>query len=311
MTFRHYVLSAAAVFLALAVGIVLGARVLSDPMIVGLRGDKGDLQEQIATLRSDNDAAQRQLAAADDFDTRMSGRIVRDALAGKSVVLIRTPDADDADATALTDLIGGAGGSVAGTIGLTTEFVGANSSEKLRSVVNSPIVPAGAALDIALSDPAAQAGDLLGIAVLINRNPEMPAVDDPARLTVLDALRETGFVTYTDGLRPADAAVILTGGALAGDAGNEGATVARFAAALAPRGSATVLAGRSGSADPVAAVAVTRADAGLAREVSTVDDIDSASGRITTVLALGSMIGGGPAGKYGVGPGADAVTIGP
>ena len=76
----------------------------------------------------------------------MSGRIVRDALAGKSVVLFRTPDADDDDVDAVTRIVGQAGGTVTGTVALTQEFVDANSAEKLRSVVNSSIVPAGTQL---------------------------------------------------------------------------------------------------------------------------------------------------------------------
>ena len=310
MTLRHIILSLAAVFLALAGGVVLGARVLSDPIVVGLRGEKGDLQHRVGALQADKDSLDRRLSAADDFDGRMSGRIVADALKGRSVVVIRTPDAVDADVSSLTDLVNGAAGSVTGTISLTKEFVGSDSGEKLRSVVNSPIVPAGTALDTTLTDPSAQAGDLLGIAVLVNRDPKAVPVDDAARETVLSALRDTGFLTFTDNVRAADAAVIVTGGALPNDAGNQGAAAARFAAALAQHGSATVLAGRDGSAEEVAAVAVTRADAGLARLVTTVDDVDIEAGRITTVLALQAMLGGAPAESYGVGPGAVAVTVG-
>lgn len=310
MSLRHFVLSLAAVFLALAGGVVLGARLLSDPMVDGLRGDKGDLQHQIGTLLADKDSLDRRLAAADDFDSQMAGRIVRDTLAGRSVVLIHTPDAEDDDLSALDDLIGRAGGTVTGTFGLTQEFVDSNSAEKLRSVVNSPIVPAGTALNADLIDPGAQAGDLLGLTVLVNRDPKIVPVDATARETVLAALRDTGFLTVTDDLGAADTAVIVTGGALPGDAGNQGATVARFAAALAPHGSAAVLAGRNGSADGVAAVAVTRTDTALARSVTTVDDVDAAAGRITTVLALQAMIAGAPAEQYGVGPGAAAVTVG-
>ena len=56
----------------------------------------------------------------------------------------------------------------------------------------------------------------------------------------------------------------MTGGGLGDDAGNKGATVARFAAGLAPHGTGTVIAGRDGSATGTAAVAVTRSDAALA-----------------------------------------------
>ena len=309
ITLRHHVISLAAVFVALAIGVVLGSGAFSGTMVSGLRGDKGDLQKQISTLTDEQTALTERLSAAGEFDTQMAGRIVRDALISKSVVLFRTPDADDDDVEAVARLIGQAGGSVTGTIALTNEFVEANSAEKLRSVANSPILPAGTQLSTALLDQGSQAGDLLGIALLINRDPKIVPVADEARDAVLSALRDTGFLTYTQRIDPADTAVIVTGGALADTAGNQGATVARFAAAMAPRGSGTALAGRDGSATGVAAVAVTRAEPGMADAVTTVDDIGSESGRITTVLALQALIRGAPPGAYGVGAGAASVTV--
>jgi len=306
---RHRVIWLAAVFLALALGVVLGSFALSGPLVSGLRGDKGSLQDQIAALDGKNSVLNEKLAAADQFDAQMSGRIVRDALAGKSVVLIRTPDAEDDDVDAVSRLVGQAGGVLAGTLGLTTEFIDANSAEKLRSVVNSPVVPPGAQLNTALADPSAQAGDLLGIALLINRDPKIAPVDDAARDTVLAALRDTGFLTYANRFGAANTAVVVTGGPLPEDAGNQGVSVARFAAALAPHGSGVVLAGRDGTASGVSAVAVARSDAAMAGAVTTVDDIGVESGRITAVLALQGMIAGGPPGKYGRGDGAASVTI--
>lgn len=307
---RRRVIWLSAVALALVIGVVLGSRLLSGPMVSGLRGDKGDLQSQIAALTAENEALTQKLSAADQFDSTMADRIVRDALAGKSVVMFRTPDAEDDDVDAVAGLVGQAGGTVTGTIGLTSEFVEANAAEKLRSVVNSPLVPPGARLNPALVDTSAQAGDLLGIALLINRDPKVAPVNDEARDTVLSALADTGFLTYGNRLGAADTAVVVTGGGLADDAGNQGVTVARFAAGLAPHGSGVVLAGRTGSASGVAALAVARGDAELAGAVTTVDDIDAESGRITAVLALQRMIGGAPPGKYGIGAGAASVTVG-
>jgi hypothetical protein len=310
ISLRHHAISLAAVFLALAVGVFFGSGVLSDTLLSGLRAEKQDLNKQITTLTDQRNAVNEKLAAADDFDTQMSGRMVRDALAGKSVVLIRTPDADDDDVSAMSRIVGQAGGTVTGTIALTQQFVDANSAEKLRSVVNSSIVPAGAQLSTTLVDQGSQAGDLLGITLLINRKPEIKPADDGQRDTVLAALRETGFLTYQgDHIAAANTAVVVTGGALGDDAGNQGSTVARFAAALAPHGAGTVLAGRDGSATGTAAVAVARADAGMAADVTTVDDISVESGRITATLALQSLINGAPAGKFGIGPGATSITL--
>jgi Copper transport outer membrane protein, MctB len=310
ISLRQHVISLAAVFLALAVGVVLGSGLLSNTLLSGLRDDKHDLQNQINTLTDQKNALNEKLSAANDFDGQVAGRIVHDALAGKSVVLFRTPDADNDDVEALTRIVGQAGGSVTGTVTLTQEFVDANSAEKLRSVVNSSIVPAGAQLSTKLVDQGSQAGDLLGIAMLINRDPAVPPANDMQRETVLAALRDTGFVTYQgEGIGAANTALVVTGGPLGSDAGNQGSTVARFAAALAPHGSGTVLAGRDGSSSGTAAVAVTRADAGLASAVTTVDDVSVESGRITAVLGLQELINGGRTGKYGIGQGASSVTI--
>jgi hypothetical protein len=164
-------------------------------------------------------------------------------------------------------------------------------------------------LNTALTDPSSQAGDLLGIALLINRDPKIAPVNDGARDTVLAALSDTGFLAYRERVRAANTAVVITGGAVPEDAGNQGVNVARFTAALAPHGAGVVLAGRDGSATGVAALAVARGDAGMTRAMTTVDDIGAESGRITTVLALQSLIGGGPPGKYGVGAGAASVTV--
>lgn len=310
ISLRSHAISLAAVFLALAIGVALGSGLLSNTVLSGLRDDKQEMQQQIDTLTDNRNALNEKLSAADDFNAQMAPRILRDSLAKKSVVIFRTPDAADDDVNGLVRLVGEAGGSVAGTVGLTQEFVDANSAEKLLSVVNSPIVPAGAQLSTATVDQGFQAGDLLGISLLIDKDPRATPVGDAERDTVLTALRDTGFLTYgTERIGAADTALIVTGGPLGDDAGNQGSTVARFASGLARHGSGTVLVGREGSATGTSAVAVTRSDAALKNAVSTVDDVDSESGRITSVLALGALLGGARPDQFGIGQGATAVTV--
>ncbi|MGB8389626.1 copper transporter, partial [Mycobacterium sp.] len=239
ISLRQHAFSLAAVFLALAVGVVLGSGFLSDTLLSSLRDEKRDLYTQISGLNDQKNVLNEKLSAANNFDTQLAGRIVHDALGGKSVVVFRTPDAKDDDVAAVSKFIGQAGGTVAGTVALTQEFVDANSAEKLQTVVNSSILPAGQQLSTKLVDQGSQAGDLLGIALMVNVNPAVPPVDDTQRNTVMAALRDTGFITYqaNDHLGPANAALVVTGGPLPQDAGNQGVSVARFAAALAPRGS--------------------------------------------------------------------------
>lgn len=302
-------MSLTAVLLAMVLGVVVGSGLLSGPVLAGLQSDKQELRAQIDALHDQQNSLDERLGHANVFDAQMAPRLVRDALRGKSTVIFTAPDAAAGDVEAVARIIGQAGGIVTGTVALTPQFVDGNAEQKLRAVVESGIVPAGAQLSTHIVDQGAQAGDLLGIALLINRNPTIPPADDAQRDTVLAALRDTGFVTYGEHVGAANAAVVITGGALADDAGSAGVSVARFAAALAPHGSATVLAGRDGCASGTAAVAVARADAQVAGAVSTVDDIDVESGRITTVLAVSALIEGGTPGQYGIGQGAGSVTV--
>ncbi|EUA09887.1 hypothetical protein I546_4016 [Mycobacterium kansasii 732] len=227
ISLRQHAISLAAVFLALAIGVVLGSGFFSDTLLSSLRNEKRDLAAQITGLTDQRNALNEKLAAANTFDNQVLGRIVHDALAGKAVVIFRTPDANDDDVAMVSKIVGQAGGSVTGTVSLTQEFVEANSAEKLRSVVNSSILPAGTQLSTKLVDQGSQAGDLLGIALLspVNpANPPAPPVDDAQRDTVLAALRETGFITYqpADHFAVANAGIVITGGGLPADAGNQG-----------------------------------------------------------------------------------------
>jgi hypothetical protein len=310
ISLRQHAFSLAAVFLALAMGVVLGSGFLSDTLLSSLRDEKRDLYTQINGLNDQKNVLTEKLSAANNFDNQLVGRIVHDALGGKTVVVFRTPDAKDDDVAAVSKIVGQAGATVTGTVSLTQEFVDANSAEKLRTVVNSSILPAGTQLGTKLVDQGSQAGDLLGITLLTSPNPA-PAVEDVQRDTVLAALRDTGFITYqpADHIGAANAAIVITGGGLPQDAGNQGVSVARFSAALAPHGSGTLLAGRDGSATGGAAVAVTRADAGMAAAISTVDDVDTSPGRITAILGLHDLINGGHVGQYGTGHGATSITV--
>jgi hypothetical protein len=310
ISLRQHAISLAAVFLALAVGVVLGSGFLSNTLVSGLRDETKTLHKQIDGLNGDKATLNAKINSANVFDTQLAGRMVHDALNGKSLVVFRAPDAKDEDVDAVTKIISQAGGAITGTVALTQEFVDANSAEKLHSVVNSSVLPAGAQLSTKLVDQGSQAGDLLGIALLISRDPAVPPVDDPQRDTVLAALRDTGFITFgNQHVGASNAALVVTGGSLGNDAGNQGVSVARFAAALAPHGSGVLLAGRDGSSDGSAAVGVARADASVTPVISTVDNLDAESGRITTVLGVADLINGGRTGQYGTGHRNTGLTV--
>jgi hypothetical protein len=110
-----------------------------------------------------------------------------------------------------------------------------------------------------------------------------------------------GFIkappTTTTTTTPAQLAIVLTGGQLTANAGDQAAMLARFATQLQRTGAGTVLAGANGSATGTGPIGVARADT-ADTTLSTVDNADTAAGRITTILALQEQLNG-KAGNYG------------
>ena len=123
-----------------------------------------------------------------------------------------------------------------------------------------------------------------------------------AGLVALDVLASEG-----DSVAPADYAVLLTSGAFTGeDAAERNATLVELVSALDAAGSGAVVAGDAASAGETGLVGVLRADPTLSAAVSTVDNVGSAAGRISTVLALGGEAEG-TSGRYGTGEDAQPV----
>lgn len=153
ISMRQHAISIAAIFLALAIGVVLGSGMLSSGLLSGLRDDKADLQNEIEDLNQQSNQLQQQLNSADGFDAAVGGRVVRDSLAGRTVVVITAPDADPGDLDGVNRLVTAAGGAVTGRVSLTDSFVDATGGDRLRTVVTN-VIPAGITLKTGAVDQA-------------------------------------------------------------------------------------------------------------------------------------------------------------
>ncbi|HKN96784.1 MAG TPA: copper transporter [Pseudonocardiaceae bacterium] len=304
ISLRYHVVSIGAVFLALALGVLLGSTTLSDSLLSGLSGQKDRLGEQVADLQTQRNALHAQLGDADRFATGVGPLAVRGLLDQRTVVLVTTPNASQSDADGLTGLLKAAGAHVTGQLQLTEAFSDPNRADQLNSLVTR-LIPAGAQLPVA-SDAGTLAGGLIGDLVLLHRTTGAPQATAAERSAALAGLASAGFVKPVQQLQPAQLAVVLTGGAQAGpSAGDRATMLARFATQLQKSGAGTVLAGGAGSATGSGPVGVVRADDSAGSILSTVDDVDRAAGRVVTVLALRDQSAGRP-GAYGTAGNASA-----
>ncbi|MGH3431015.1 MAG: copper transporter, partial [Mycobacteriales bacterium] len=222
---------------------------------------------------------------------------VHGLLAQRTVVLISTPDAHQADRDALIKLLASAGAKVTGQLQLTDAFTDPNRSDQLRNLVTR-MIPSGTQLPVA-SDPGTLAGGLFGSLLLLNKQTNSPQATPDERSAALSGLASGGFVKFDQQVLPAQLAIVLTGGAVSGDsAADRASTIARFATQLQRSGAGAVLAGAAGSANGTGSIGVVRADSAANSVLSTVDNMDTAAGRISTVLALEEQLTG-KAGSYG------------
>lgn len=286
MSLRYHVVSIAAVFLALALGVVLGASGVSDRLLSAVSAERDDLGGRVQTLTGERDDLAAAARASDEFARRVGPAAVRGLLDGQAVTIV-TAGADVADRDGLVALLGQAGATVAGEVALTPAVGDPGRADQLRELT-AGLLPTGAQLPAA-SDTGSLLGGLLGGALL----------EGGDAAAVLSGLAAAGFVQAGDTPAPASLVVVLTGGALTGvDAADAAAVVARLAAELDRRGAGAVLAGRTGSADSTGPVGVARADSTVTAALSTVDDVQSGPGQVSTVLALREQLDG-RAGRYG------------
>ncbi len=320
--FRYHLVSIVAIFLALAIGIVLGTTALSGPVTKALSKTTGQLQNENENLRSANSALQQQLNGANSFAQTAAPQLLAHQLDGQRVVLVSAPGAPSQLTGGVTTALKQAGATVTGQITLQGKLFDTSAStqtylDSLAQNLAAQVKPAG--ITLADGTPAQHATQVLASAMLTKSGaPASPggqgdSQDSPADPAVLSGFGQAGFLTASavPSSRATLALVITPAVPQAGpsaSASNEilGTIVSGFSSASM----GTVLAGPSGSADPGGAIAAFRGGNG-AQQISTVDDADTAIGQVTVAWAFGHQLASHQAGSYGTGTGASAIAPSP
>jgi hypothetical protein len=304
--FRYHLVSLIAVFLAVALGIIIGTTALNEPILTDIKKQVSALEKDKRSLEDRTKQLQTQLNTSDAFDEAVAPALVGGALSGSRVLLVVTDDAVSQDIVdQVSTLVGTAGGTVSGTLTLKPAYTDPSTASSVKNYVTGPGLPGGLQLP-----PVDDAGQLVGslLAEVLMIPPGGSGRDAAAISSVMAGLTALNVLTPEGAsITPANYAIVLTAGAYSGpDAAARTTTVAELVTALDSTGSGAVVAGDTGSAANTGLVGLIRADTTLSAAVSTVDNVDSAAGRISTALALGRERAG-TSGKYGTGQGTQPV----
>ena len=298
--FRYHLVSLIAVFLAVALGIVIGTTALNQPILEDIESQVSDLEQDKRSLEDTTQQLQAELGTAEAFEEAVAPALVDGALTNQRVLLVVTNEGVAPETVEeVGALIGDAGGTVTGTVTLKPEYSDPSTASGLQSYVTGSGLPAG--IQLPETDDAGQlVGSLLAQVLMVP--PGGTAPDTAAVSSVLAGLTSLDVLTpESDTVTPADYAVVLTSGGFDGeDAAERTATLLELVTALDAAGSGAVAAGDATAARENGLVGSVRAEPALSAAVSTVDNVDRVAGQISTVLALGRE-GEGTSGKYGTG----------
>jgi hypothetical protein len=299
ISFRYHLVSIVAVFLALALGIVVGTTALNGPITTDLRKQVNTLKDDRSTLANQVKSLQLQVGDAGEFASSFGSQLVRGTLARQNVLLVSLPGARSSIEDGITKQVQAAGGKVS-HVGLTDAYVDPRRSSDITALVTSTH-PIGLTLP-EVSDAGQLGGALLAFVLLGHGVPT-----DLSQ--VLGAFSELHMVSATGAVTPSRNVVVIGTGALK-SANYASAAELALVTALQQAGGHVVVAGDSGSATKAGVIAGVRGAGADKATVSSVDNADSAIGQVSTVLALADVIKSS-VGHYGTAKSADALFPSP
>ena len=165
--FRYHLVSIIAVFLALAVGLTVGATALSGLAEKALKAELRKVNQHDSALTKDNRGLADQVNAAQSLGQANSQRILGGILAGQKVVLVVAPGADPTVTANVTSALGQAGATVTGQVNLSQSFL--DTSGRNESILSDLAQRLHTTANVTLpADPAnsAVAGQQAAAAVL-------------------------------------------------------------------------------------------------------------------------------------------------
>jgi hypothetical protein len=307
--FRYHLVTIIAIFLALAVGIVVGTAALNGPVLDGLRRSNAGLISDKRALEADVRALQGEVDTADDFTRLLSGELVGGQLDGERVLLVLTPDADRQVAERLAGTLTEAGAEVTGRLAIQPDLLDPEQRQLVDDLV-AQVVPPG--LELPEGSAVARASVELAASLLVP--PGQDPIDRDTAQQVVSAFEEAGLVELSDEgeqITPATVAVLLAAAPPSEEQDDDARQTEQegllsLARALDGSSGGAVVAGPPEAAQEGGLVRALRGDTALDAEVSTVDNADRAVGHVAVVRALVEQLQGG-AGRYGSASGATPV----
>ncbi|HSK36051.1 MAG TPA: copper transporter [Actinomycetota bacterium] len=313
ISLRYHIVSLVAVFLALALGIVVGSTVLQEGTVSALRATSQEVRQRSEENRTENLALKQEISRHQAFGTTVLPELVQDRLKGRSVVLVDTDKVDSGLRDGVRKVLEDAGARVDGQITFADERLVLGADADRTAMARLLAVEDGGA-------PEVLRGELVKkLAARLATSTALPQEDSRRASDMLTGLEDADFLADLKLRRPLAAGTdpfprqgsmfVLLGPAATATAAvapdaflvplaeqvstQAGVPVAGGEAAAVPKDSSWILALRDNRA--------------VSRRVSGIDSVDTVYGQLALVEALEDSLQQLPAGQYGFKDGASGL----
>lgn len=298
INFRYHVVSLTAVFLALAIGLVVGTAALNGPVADSLKNQVTSLSKDNSNYRDQANQYRDELNNQQEFATEVSGPLVAGKLAGRKVLVVALPGAEDylKGVVAMLTL---AGAKVTAQVTVQDKFLDPANDVELLDLSDQSSQPTVPVEGLPVNSNGVETASALLFRALQARVPEVTAADLSA---VLTAFTKQGDISVADGaVSGAEATVILSGlPPVDSEAAKKNEAALTFATQFDDK--PLVVAGSdTGDGNLIAGV---RGDPTLIQKISTVDDVTTIQGQLATAMTLIERMVDGKVGQYGTSTGA-------
>jgi hypothetical protein len=315
ISLRYHIVSLVAVFLALALGIVVGSTVLQEGTVSVLRATSEKVRQESDRNSRENFALKQEQARLQSFGAAVLPELVQGRLKGRPVVLVDTDKVDSGLRNTVRKALEDAGAEIDGQITFSDERL-ALGTEAERTAIGQLLGADAGAPDVLRATMVKRLADRLVTSSAI------PQEDGQRPSDMLTGLQDADFLAdlklsrpITDGTDPfprQGTSFVLLGPspAAAPTAVAPDAFLVPLADQVSSRAAApTAVAGVEAQAvpEPSSWVLALRNNRPVSRRVSGIDSVDTVYGQLSLVQALQTGLQQGPAGQYGSKGGASAL----
>jgi hypothetical protein len=312
--FRYHLVSIVAVFLALAIGIIVGATALQGHVEAGLDRASKIEQRQIDSQRAKIKEQQNQIASDGEFAQTSAPLLLKNLLTGQKVVLVTAPGADGSTISGITSALDLAGAKVTGQVQLQPAFFDTsasteNSLDVLTAKVTPPTITPGVQNAVSSLSPQIagqqEAAEVIAPALVSSDGTDLPASQAEAILSgfaqqgYLQVSPSKGYAAATLSQATMAVVVIPNNAPASGDSDPANQALLALADQLKLQSREVVLAGSlPGSGAGSAIDELVNGNTGI--QVSSVDNANTQAGQIMVAWAFSYLLDGKKPAAYGV-----------